>query len=123
MKATKCDRCGKLFVDGGKKVKIIDKRTSDLCDECMLLVDLEKLLNEYSCKQALKNLEQINLDIVLDQLGYEIASKVSIYGINDYPTLEKQGDIEILKELIYRYFNNTFDDTNNDDVVSTVIIE
>lgn len=44
MKATKCDRCGKLFVDGGKKVKIIDKRTSDLCDECMLLVDLEKLL-------------------------------------------------------------------------------
>lgn len=44
MKATKCDRCGKIFVDGGKKVKIIDKRTSDLCDECMLLVDLEKLL-------------------------------------------------------------------------------
>lgn len=39
MKATKCDRCGKFFVDGGKKVKIIDKRTSDLCDECM-----EKLL-------------------------------------------------------------------------------
>lgn len=44
-------------------------------------------------------------------------------GMNDYPTLEKQGDIEILKELIYRYFNNIFDDTNNDDVVSTVIIE
>lgn len=80
-------------------------------------------INEYSCKQALKNLEQINLDIVLDQLGYEIASKVSIYGINDYPTLEKQGDIEILKELIYRYFNNIIDNNSNDDIVSSVIIE
>ena len=80
-------------------------------------------INEYNCKQALMNLESINLDIVLDKLGYDIASKVSVYGINDYPTLEKQGDIEILKELIYRYFNNIFDDTNNDDVVSTVIIE
>lgn len=63
------------------------------------------------------------MDIVLDQLGYEIASKVSIYGINDYPTLEKQGDIEILKELIYRYFNNIIDNNSNDDIVSSVIIE
>lgn len=44
MKATKCDRCGKLFVDGGKKVKIIDKRTSDLCDECNIYIEMEKLL-------------------------------------------------------------------------------
>lgn len=63
------------------------------------------------------------MDIVLDQLGYEIASKVSIYGINYYPTLEKQGDIEILKELIYRYFNNIIDNNSNDDIVSSVIIE
>lgn len=35
MKALKCDRCGKFYIDGGKKVKIIDNKTTDLCDECM----------------------------------------------------------------------------------------
>lgn len=56
--------------------------------------------NEEVCKQALRNLENINLDIVLDELGYEKAEEVSVYGINDYPTLEKQGDIDVLRELI-----------------------
>ena len=62
--------------------------------------------NEEVCKQALRNLENINLDIVLDELGYEKAEEVSVYGINDYPTLEKQGDIDVLRELIKEHFSN-----------------
>lgn len=53
MKATKCDRCGKFFVDGGKKVKIIDNKTSDLCDECMK--ELLKWMEEISKKRKILN--------------------------------------------------------------------
>ena len=64
------------------------------------------MVTENECKQSLRNLENINLDIVLDELGYEKAEEVSVYGINDYPTLEKQGDIDVLKELIKEHFSN-----------------
>lgn len=63
-------------------------------------------LTKEVCLQALKNLENINLDIVLDELGYEKAEQVSWYGMNDYPTLEKQGDIDVLRELIEEHFSN-----------------
>ncbi len=64
------------------------------------------MVTENECKQSLRNLENINLDVVLDELGYEKAEEVSIYGINDYPTLEKLGDINILRELINEHFSN-----------------
>lgn len=64
------------------------------------------MVTENECKQSLKKLENINLDIVLDELGYEKAEEISIYGINDYPTLEKQGDIEVLRELIKEHYEN-----------------
>lgn len=64
------------------------------------------MVTENECKQSLRNLENINLDIVLDELGYEKAEEISIYGINDYPTLEKQGDIKVLRELIKEHFSN-----------------
>lgn len=65
-----------------------------------------KMLTESECKQSLRNLENINLDIVLDELGYEKAEQVSWYGMNDYPTLEKQGDIDVLRELIEEHFKD-----------------
>ena len=64
------------------------------------------MVTENECKQSLRNLENINLDIVLDELGYEKAEEVSIYGINDYPTLEKLGDINVLRELIKEHYEN-----------------
>lgn len=64
------------------------------------------MVTENECKQSLRNLENINLDVVLDELGYEKAEEISIYGINDYPTLEKQGDIEVLRELIKEHYEN-----------------
>ena len=63
------------------------------------------MVTKEQCEQALRNLETINLDIVLDELGYEKAEMVSWYGMNDYPTLEKQGDIDVLRELIEEHFN------------------
>lgn len=64
------------------------------------------MITKEQCEQALRNLETINLDIALDELGYEKAEEVSIYGINDYPTLEKQGDIDVLRELIEEHFKD-----------------
>lgn len=64
------------------------------------------MVTKEQCEQALRNLETINLDIVLEELGYEKAEKVSWYGMNDYPTLEKQGDIDVLRELIEEHFDN-----------------
>lgn len=64
------------------------------------------MVTKEQCEQALRNLETINLDIVLDELGYEKAEQVSWYGMNDYPTLEKKGDIDVLRELIEEHFNN-----------------
>lgn len=64
------------------------------------------MVTKEQCEQALRNLETIDLDIVLDELGYEKAEMVSWYGMNDYPTLEKQGDIDVLRELIEEHFSN-----------------
>lgn len=64
------------------------------------------MVTKEQCEQALRNLETINLDIVLDELGYEKAEMVSWYGMNDYPTLEKQGDIDVLRELIEEHFKD-----------------
>lgn len=64
------------------------------------------MVTKEQCEQALRNLETINLDIVLEELGYEKAEKVSLYGMNDYPTLEKQGDIDVLRELIEEHFKD-----------------
>lgn len=64
------------------------------------------MVTKEQCEQALRNLETINLDIVLEELGYEKAEEVSWYGMNDYPTLEKQGDIDVLRELIEEHFKD-----------------
>lgn len=64
------------------------------------------MVTKEQCEQALRNLETIDLDIVLDELGYEKAEMVSWYGMNDYPTLEKQGDIDVLRELIEEHFKD-----------------
>ena len=64
------------------------------------------MVTKEQCEQALRNLETINLDIVLDELGYEKAEEVSQYGMNDYPTLEKQGDIDVLRKLIEEHFKD-----------------
>lgn len=64
------------------------------------------MVTKEQCEQALRNIETINLDIVLDELGYEKAEMVSWYGMNDYPTLEKQGDIDVLRELIEEHFKD-----------------
>lgn len=64
------------------------------------------MVTKERCEQALRALETINLDIVLDELGYEKAEQVSWYGMNDYPTLEKQGDIDVLRELIEEHFKD-----------------
>lgn len=64
------------------------------------------MITKEQCEQALRNLETINLDIVLAELGYEKAEQVSWYGMNDYPTLEKQGDIDVLRELIEEHFKD-----------------
>lgn len=55
-------------------------------------------MNKY--QESLNRLANIDLDYVLEKLGYEGAEKVSFYGINDYPNLEKQGDIDLLQELV-----------------------
>lgn len=55
-------------------------------------------MKEY--QQALDNIKTINLNLVLDELGLERAEEVSIYGMNDYPNLEMEGDIKTLQELV-----------------------
>lgn len=56
------------------------------------------MMNKY--QEALERLSSIDLDLVLEELGYEKAGKISDYGMNDYPNLEMYGDIETLKELV-----------------------
>lgn len=55
-------------------------------------------MNKY--QKALNRIKTINLDIVLNELGYEKACDVSVYGIHDYPTLEMNEDIQILQDLV-----------------------
>lgn len=49
---------------------------------------------------ALLRLSSIDLDFVLDKLGYKDADKVSDYGICDYPNLEMQKDLDCIAELV-----------------------
>lgn len=55
-------------------------------------------MNKYM--EALNNISSIDLDMVLNELGYEKAEEISVYGMNDYPNLEMTGDIETLLELV-----------------------
>lgn len=74
-----------------------------------------------SCVAALERLRTINLDIVLDELGYEKAESVSCYGIHDYPTLEMSGDLDLFEELINLYFKDRPEDSGG--IVDSVDIE
>lgn len=56
------------------------------------------------CFTALKRIQTINLDYVLEKLGYEGAEEVSCSGIHDYPTLEMSGDIEVLKDVTEEFY-------------------
>lgn len=62
---------------------------------------LQEEIRDY--KQALQNLADIDLDLVLEELDYEKADRISIYGACDYPNLEKSGDIAALQTLIDKY--------------------
>ena len=73
------------------------------------------------CIGALERLRTINLDIVLDELGYEKAESVSDYGIHDYPTLEMSGDLDVFAELIELYFKDHPEDSEG--CVDSVNIE
>lgn len=55
-------------------------------------------MNKY--QNALERLSKIDLNMVLDELGYERAQIISDYGMNDYPNIEMYGDISVLKELV-----------------------
>lgn len=55
-------------------------------------------MNKY--KEALARLSGIDLDRVLEKLGYKESDRISDYGMCDYPNLEKQSDIETLLELV-----------------------
>lgn len=70
---------------------------------------------------ALQRLRTINLDIVLDELGYEKAEAVSFYGMNDYPTLEMSGDLDLFEKLINLYFKDRPE--NQEGIVDSVDIE
>lgn len=51
-------------------------------------------------QNALDRLSSVDLDFVLDKLGYEVANQISTYGIHDYPNLEMQGDLNLLQECL-----------------------
>lgn len=53
-------------------------------------------------QDALSRLSSIDLDLVLDKFGYELADRVSAYGIHGHPNLEMLGDLTLLKEGIDR---------------------
>ena len=55
-------------------------------------------MNKY--QNALERLSKIDLNMVLDELGYERSQMISDYGMNDYPNIEMYGDICTLKELV-----------------------
>lgn len=78
-------------------------------------------MNKGECVAALQRLRTINLDIVLDELGYEKAESVSFYGMNDYPTLEMSGDLDLFEELINLYFKDRPEDSGG--IVDSVDIE
>lgn len=55
-------------------------------------------MNKY--RQSLDNISSIDLDRVLEKLGYEEADRISVYGACDYPNNEMTYDIENLLELV-----------------------
>lgn len=55
-------------------------------------------MNKY--RQSLDNISSIDLDRVLEKLGYEEADRISVYGMCDYPNIEMTGDIANLLELV-----------------------
>lgn len=57
-------------------------------------------MNKY--QEALDRLKHINLDLILEKLGHEVADEVSDYGMCDYPNLEMSYDIEAIQELVDR---------------------
>lgn len=57
-------------------------------------------MNKY--QDALDRLKHINLDLILEKLGHEVADEVSDYGMCDYPNLEMSYDIEAIQELVDR---------------------
>lgn len=57
-------------------------------------------MNKY--QDALDRLKHINLDLILEKLGHEVADEVSDYGMCDYPNLEMSYDIDALQELVDR---------------------
>ena len=57
-------------------------------------------MNKY--QDALDRLKHINLDLILEKLGHEVADEVSDYGMCDYPNLEMSYDIEAIQELVKR---------------------
>ena len=56
------------------------------------------MCNKY--QDALDRLANIDLDRVSDLLSLDKATLISDYAINEYPNLEKQGDIKLLQGLV-----------------------
>ena len=56
------------------------------------------MCNKY--QNALNNLANIDLDRVSGLLPLDKAALISDYAINEYPNLEKQGDIKLLQDLV-----------------------
>lgn len=84
------------------------------------------------CFTALDRLKTIDLDYVLEKLGYEEAEEVSCYGIHDYPTLEMSGDIEVLKDVAEEFYEmvdsidaliNVLNKEKNDEFVEDIEID
>lgn len=57
-------------------------------------------MNKY--QDALDRLKHINLDLILEKLGHEVADEVSDYGMCNYPNLEMSYDIDAIQELVDR---------------------
>ena len=53
-----------------------------------------------SAFDVLALIETIDLDMVLDELGYEKASQISAFGMQDYPTLELLGAVDEIRRLL-----------------------
>lgn len=78
--------------------------------------DVEKDLNDVW--NSIKNLADIDLDYVLEKLGYAEAEKISIYGLHEYPNLEKYGDIEKLILFLDKYRRTVYAKLNAVDKIS-----
>jgi hypothetical protein len=85
-----------------KENKCKDCKMIQVISSCEMCVDID---NNPSPLEALERLSNINLDIVLDELGYALADKISPYGIHDYPSLEMSGDIKTIKQALTNYAN------------------